>query len=494
MATGDNRVKGELGELSQGGFPREILGQNVDDKFVCNYCSKILKDPVQSFCGHRFCRACIEGVAQKGSENRCKQCENEGVTDDYSLLNENQMFPDNAVKREMSSLNVQCINPSCNWHGKFRGYEDHASVCQFRLVTCPTCGKTNIPQSQLASHMKECQPSVVCPAGCGEMDMTTNIRHLEAKAGEHLTWLMNRFQALAQQFEKSSQEQQKTTSDFTNRVTALERQVVDVINNGLVGNRTQMAEAIQAATGPISSKCQQLEVKTNTFEGICTVLHKEIEKLIQNMERFEHNRRAMTDKIDALEHKNRTLERTLAVKEITLAEQDLRLQSLESASYDGVLVWKITEFSQKKAEAMRGQSISIYSPAFYTGRRGYKMCARVYPNGDGMGKGSHLSLFFVLMKGNFDAILSWPFKQRVTFCLINQQGGDHIMDSFRPDQTSSSFKRPTSDMNIASGCPLFVRLDDLTNPKNGYMKDDTMFIKVIIDTADIVELHASARA
>ena len=325
------------------------------------------------------------------------------------------------------------------------------------------------------------------------MDLAQHIDHLQKQAGGHLHWLNETMKRLSQQIEGMSSELQKTNEVMLTRVAAVERQLVDVINNRVVGNRSEMTEAIKAETGPINTKCQQLEVKTNTFEGICTVLHKEIEKLIQNMERMEHNRRATLDKVEALEHKNRTLERTLAVKEITLAEQDLRIQSLESASYDGVLVWKITEFSVKKAEAMRGQSISIYSPAFYTGRRGYKMCARVYPNGDGMGKGSHLSLFFVLMKGNFDAILPWPFKQRVTFCLINQQGGEHVMDSFRPDQTSSSFKRPTSDMNIASGCPLFVRIDDLTNPKNGYMKDDTVFIKVIIDTTDIVEMHASAR-
>ena len=326
-----------------------------------------------------------------------------------------------------------------------------------------------------------------------QFDMTENIRHLETQAGEHLNWLIVQVRNLAQHVEVAKQETQKNAG-LLDRVTALERQVVDVINNGIGRNQSQATtDAIQAVTGPLSSKCQQLEVKTNTFEGICTVLHKEIEKLIQNMERMEHNRRTTVEKVEALEHKSRTLERTLAVKEITLAEQDLRIQSLESASYDGVLVWKVTEFSQKKAEAVRGQTISIYSPSFYTGRRGYKMCARMYPNGDGMGKGSHLSLFFVVMKGNFDAILPWPFKQRVTFCLINQQGGEHVMDSFRPDQNSSSFKRPTSDMNIASGCPLFVRIDDLTNPKNGYMKDDTLFIKVIIDTSDIVELHATAR-
>ena len=39
--------------------------------------------------------------------------------------------------------------------------------------------------------------------------------------------------------------------------------------------------------------------------------------------------------------------------------------------------------------------MSLYSQPFYTGRYGYKMCGRVYLNGDGMGKGTHLSLFFL---------------------------------------------------------------------------------------------------
>ena len=44
---------------------------------------------------------------------------------------------------------------------------------------------------------------------------------------------------------------------------------------------------------------------------------------------------------------------------------------------------------------------------------GYKMCARLYLNGDGMGKGTHVSLFFVVMRGAYDALLKWPFRQKV---------------------------------------------------------------------------------
>lgn len=35
--------------------------------------------------------------------------------------------------------------------------------------------------------------------------------------------------------------------------------------------------------------------------------------------------------------------------------------------------------------------------------------------GDGNGKNTHVSLFFVVMKGDFDALLPWPFQQKVTF-------------------------------------------------------------------------------
>ena len=41
------------------------------------------------------------------------------------------------------------------------------------------------------------------------------------------------------------------------------------------------------------------------------------------------------------------------------------------------------------------------------------MCTRLYLNGDGMGKGTHVSLFFVVMRGAYDALLKWPFRQKV---------------------------------------------------------------------------------
>ena len=138
-------------------------------------------------------------------------------------------------------------------------------------------------------------------------------------------------------------------------------------------------------------------------------------------------------------------------------DQELRLQLLERATYNGVLVWKIDDFARRRKEAMDGVTMSLYSIPFYTSRHGYKMCARVYLNGDGMGKGTHLSFFFVVMKGPFDALLPWPFKQKVTLTIINQTGKKHVTDIFHPEPQSNSFQRASqNEMDVASGCLMFI--------------------------------------
>ena len=93
------------------------------------------------------------------------------------------------------------------------------------------------------------------------------------------------------------------------------------------------------------------------------------------------------------------------------------------------MIWKIPQFSQRKADAENGKYTSIFSLPFYSGRYGYKMCLRLYIMGDGIGKGTHLSLFFVMMRGEFDNILQWPFTHKVTFNLINQAGGRDIVNT-----------------------------------------------------------------
>ena len=177
------------------------------------------------------------------------------------------------------------------------------------------------------------------------------------------------------------------------------------------------------------------------------------------------------------------MEKSMRSKHAEFEDRDFRLSLIENSNYDGAIIWKIPQFSQRMSDAQTGKYTSIFSLPFYTGRYGYKMCLRLYILGDGIGKNSHMSLFFVIMKGEFDNILQWPFTHKVTFKLINQTGGRDIIDTFQPDPMSSSFRKPKSDMNIASGCPRFVSHTELKS--SGFIQDDTVFIKCSVDCASI---------
>lgn len=114
------------------------------------------------------------------------------------------------------------------------------------------------------------------------------------------------------------------------------------------------------------------------------------------------------------------------------------------------------------------------------------MQARLYPMGDGNARGTHMSLFFLLMRSEYDPILKFPFQYKVTFCLYDQTPTQrHIIDSFRPDVKSSCFQRPKTDKNIASGIPRFVPLELIKKEGNPYICDNTIYIRVVVDFIDL---------
>ena len=143
-------------------------------------------------------------------------------------------------------------------------------------------------------------------------------------------------------------------------------------------------------------------------------------------------------------------------------------------------------FFEFLADAQCERQTSIYSPIFYSSPNGYKMRLRLYLMGDGNARRTHMSIFILLMRGEYDAILQFPFTFKVTFSLVDQTSQQrHILDSFRPDPKSNSFQRPRSDMNIASGIPKFVPLTMVQQDNNPYVRDDTMFIRVLVHFSEI---------
>ena len=80
-------------------------------------------------------------------------------------------------------------------------------------------------------------------------------------------------------------------------------------------------------------------------------------------------------------------------------------------------------YSQQRREADQW-----FSPAFYTGPGGYRMCLRVRAVGQGSGLGSHVSVFVHLMRSENDDKLKWPLSAEVIVRLVNFRENNNHKD------------------------------------------------------------------
>ena len=332
--------------------------------------------------------------------------------------------------------------------------------------------------------------------------------HLKEYTPEHMTYLLQHFTELSSLV--SSTLSYALSSKISGLIVPIEKQLdysikqigAALVETGALKSRGDQQEAriesLEKAVdhfrllGDSSDYSEQLELSTKVCDQAAKIADLEVfmiegnkndEDLGRQINGLERENENFKEVFSKIQRRLESIEHTLGLHNVLLADLEEQVKQKEVSSHNGILLWKISDFARKRQDALSGRQVSLYSPPFYASSYGYKMCVRLYLNGDGMGKGTHISLFFVVMRGPYDALLRWPFRQKVTFMLLDQDDVEHVIDAFRPDPSSKSFQRPKRDMNIASGCPTFCHLSGLNN--HAYVRDDTMFVKVIIDTTDI---------
>jgi hypothetical protein len=121
--------------------------------YLCVLCDGLLDNPMQSSCGDRMCKGCLEildqSLRQRGAPSaRCPGCGEQLIPV--------QCFPDRAASRELSVLVVTCPN-DCLWEGQYQDYPAHYTVCPRRPTRCPhpSCSVT-LPLEELEHHKTTC--------------------------------------------------------------------------------------------------------------------------------------------------------------------------------------------------------------------------------------------------------------------------------------------------------------------------------------------------
>ncbi|CAF1078601.1 unnamed protein product [Adineta steineri] len=439
-------------------------GYNIDDidkansRFKCIFCKLIIRDPIQlTECGHRSCRNCFDERANKEPDGNvtcpCDDC--------HIVTNKSQVMPDKAFKKELDNIRVVCIHrrdDQCTWAGHLRDYQAHLDENHVHYI-CPDCNERFTSQPILDDHMAKC-PAIfqLCPLGSLCTDQlirkTELLKHLLSQ--KHQEVLIK-----------------SVTGEYviTGTMTHEQEMEVNTIKPELDDKTIDKLNTLSIDIQNLNEMNIELTNKFNKLNEHVSTTAQEL----NNMYLTTNERLPVKQSLQSLQEK---------------VQQDLEqlqqtFDNCQHISTDGTLTWRINNVSEKMADAQSERQTSIFSPVFYSSPTGYKMRARLFLFGDGGGRRSHISLFFLIMKGEYDAILKWPFHYKVTFCLLDQTGNNrHVIDSFHPDVKSNSFQRPKEAANTASGIPKFFPLPMLLQDDNAYVREDTLYLKIIIALND----------
>lgn len=350
----------------------------------------------------------------------------------------------------MTGILLKCAySPAgCEWRGCLAEMEEHAAQCDSRTIECKWCAET-VPHATSKEHERTCASAlhdcplakVGCPDAVG-MSRDELRTHMEESKSSHLERLVTLIPSITL----------------------------------LPGGRAKLSN-LHGEGGSTSGVTIDLSERDRDGPAAFGSTRHAGPPEIQADEDEDNESKTLRTSLRAAEQK---------IKRLTVEcnAMHLRLSTMENVTYDGTMVWKIPEVAQRMRDSESGKYTSLFSLPFYTGRCGYRLCMRIYLRGDGTAKGSHTSIFVIVMKGEFDAILKWPFAQVVRFKLIAQRpGGVDVNEAILPQPHCISFARPKSEMNIASGIPKFVTIDELM--MGPYVVDNTMFIKCKVETAGI---------
>ena len=193
------------------------------------------------------------------------------------------------------------------------------------------------------------------------------------------------------------------------------------------------------------------------------VLRKDLQK---HEEDSQHHLQLAIDTIHQQQTRNTEQENILA-----------RLQSREMP-----IKYKFVNYDHHKTS-----DVPVYSLPFYTSPGGYKMCIRVVANGYKDGKGSHVSVFAYLMKGENDDHLPWPFTGTVTVELLNQlEDENHCSRKLKFPTDNKDNQRVVNEeiSSIGYGKPCYISHSKLgyDAAKNcQYLKDDCLYFRISVD-------------
>ncbi|CAG9763029.1 unnamed protein product [Ceutorhynchus assimilis] len=150
------------------------------------------------------------------------------------------------------------------------------------------------------------------------------------------------------------------------------------------------------------------------------------------------------------------------------------------------LIWKITDV-ESKLKRTRENDIVLKSPIFYTHRFGYKIRILLYINGLKKWKNRYALACIHVLKGEYDALLTWPCTIEGTITLRDLVDKTQAKCFSKFIKTKRSCGEEEEDEPQESSFT-YIFIPHTVLFKSNFLKDDTCFLDVCINVNALIWL------
>ena len=356
---------------------------------------------------------------------------------------------------------MRCANSErcCQWTGTVGSLDDHIASCQFALVPCPNkceedkgAGELLLIKIYLDQHLKtECpKRAYECPH-CGEKGTFASITEDHDQVCEKkIVACPNKGSGCSLSMERGkTQEHASSDCEYTEVACVYE----------------------SLGCGVRMLRKDRKKHETDDGEKHLNLSRETIRSLSEQHKELEEQNKILSDTVNSLSEQHWKLQ----VQNKMLSDTvNLLSEQYNTLSKGEAVVFQLPGYTSKKEK-----NEMFYSTPFYTHSGGYKMYIKVYANGDGNGKGTHVSVFTKLLEGRYDNQLHWPFLGTVTYELLNQLGDDYHHKKDITYGVSHNMRVGGS----SRGYPKFLSHSSLGhNPATNtqYLLDDTLYFRVSV--------------
>lgn len=396
----------------------------------------------------------------------------------------------------------------------FELYGDHEIICPARMVPCDLC-KEDVMREKIVEHVATTCPHATVKCcffllGCHkEIKREKMEKHMKSNVQKHLQLMCCAFVKLLnfQNIESilssrtsgntSSQNQTESMNDpieISGELNALLQTAEGAASGVADGGPFRLPRVNLPSARPLSMTIPVIkppverltsEGKSNLADGASSseLFDSEFQSLKErntyqdeSLARHSHELLELQYKFDNLERNNKELRQKIR----SLEDKINSLSDIEGRLCNGLYIWKIKNYLQRRHEAEAGEMTVIHSPPFYSNFYGYKLCMRCNLNGVDFSVGTHLSVFIHFMQGEWDDVLTWPFRGKIVLSVLDQNPvadqRQHAVETLVSKPMLAAFQRPTTHRNHKGfGYMEYVPLEVLDN--STYVVNDTLILK-----------------